>query len=70
MPRILVTTDEPEGREAVVLMQQRVVPGELESDDLCARLVERVGWALVDADEIDHTRPPAGAHPTRMAGEA
>ena len=59
MPRILVTTDGSDGREAAVLLQQRVAPADLESDDrLCARLVERVGWALVDADELERGAPP------------
>ena len=67
MPRILVTADGPDGHEAAVLLQQRVFPSDLETDRLCARLVERVGWALVDADEIEHrTASPAVAR-TRKA---
>jgi hypothetical protein len=58
MPRILVTTDGPDGREATLALHERVAPGELESDGVCARLVERLGWALVDADEIEHGTPP------------
>ena len=54
MPRILVMADEADGRETVVLLQEQVIPSELESDHLSARLIERVGWALVDADEIEH----------------
>jgi hypothetical protein len=44
-----------------VVLQERVVPSDLESDHFSAQLVERVGWALVDADEIEH-RPPASKH--------
>jgi hypothetical protein len=67
MPRILVTTDAPDGHEAV-LLQQRVVPADLETDQLCARLVERVGWALVDADEVEQgTTLPAAVARTRRA---
>jgi hypothetical protein len=40
------------------VLQERVLPSDLESDHFSAQLVERVGWALVDADEIEH-RPPA-----------
>ncbi len=65
MPRILVVTDEGEGREAVVLLQERVVPGELESDRSSALLIERVGWALVDADEVEQEAPSPTAPPAR-----
>ena len=63
MPRILVMADEGEGREAVVLLHERVVPGELETDRSSALLIERVGWALVDADEIEHEAPSPTAPP-------
>ena len=57
MPRILVTADGSDGREKAVVLQERVVPSDLESDHFSAQLVERVGWALVDADEIEHRTP-------------
>jgi hypothetical protein len=66
MPRILVMADEGDGRETVVLLHERVIPSELESDRLSARLIERVGWALVDADEIEQRAPSPGEHPVRM----
>jgi hypothetical protein len=61
MPQILVTADRTDGRETVVLLQERVIPSDLESDHFSARLVERVGWALVDADEVE--RPSIGSGP-------
>jgi hypothetical protein len=66
VPRILVMADEEVGRETVVVLHERVVPSELESDRLSARLIERVGWALVDADEIEQATPSPGALPARM----
>ena len=66
MPRILVMADEGEGREAVVLLHERVVPGELETDRSSALLIERVGWALVDADEVEQGAPSPTAPPARM----
>ena len=69
MPRILVTTDRPDGRETAVLLQERVVPSDLDSDHFSARLIQRVGWALVDADEIEH-RTPAPEHARPMTGAA
>ena len=65
MPRILVTTDGPDGRETAVLLQERVVPSDLDSDHFSARLIQRVGWALVDADEIEHRTPAPEARPAR-----
>jgi hypothetical protein len=61
MPQILVTADGTDGRDTVVLLRERVIPSDLESDHFSAQLVERVGWALVDADEIEH--PEFGAAP-------
>ena len=65
MPRILVTTDGSDGREKAVVLQERVVSSDLESDHFSAQLVERVGWALVDADEIEHRTPAPEARPAR-----
>ena len=65
MPRILVTTDESDQRDTAVVLQERVVPSDLESDHFSALLVERVGWALVDADEIEHRTPAPEARPAR-----
>ena len=62
MPRILVTAEGSDGHETAVLLQERVVPSDLESDHFSAQLVERVGWALVDADEIEHREPARPQH--------
>jgi hypothetical protein len=57
--------DEGDGRETVLLLHERVIPSELESDRLSAQLIERVGWALVDADEIERRAPSPGVSPAR-----
>jgi hypothetical protein len=54
MPQIVVMTDAAASRGATVLLQERVTPSDLERDNSSARLVERVGWALLDAEEIEH----------------
>jgi hypothetical protein len=46
-----------------VVLQERVVPNDLESDHFSAQLVERVGWALADADEMEHRAPTPEATP-------
>jgi hypothetical protein len=53
MPRIVVIADEPTGTEQTVLMKERVVPSDLESDHFSAQLIERVGWAVLDANEVE-----------------
>lgn len=54
MPQILVTTDAPTEADNAVLYQERVSVNDLDSDHGCAQLVERLGWALLDADELEH----------------
>ncbi len=63
MPRILVTTDGSDEREKAVVLQERVIPSDLDSDHFSAQLVERVGWALADADEIEHRSPAPEPRP-------
>jgi hypothetical protein len=38
-------------------MEERLVSTHLESDHASAQLVERVGWAIVDADELERADP-------------
>ena len=51
MPRIVVTT-EPKARNAdtAVLLDERVITDDLASKHFAAQLIERIGWALLDAD--------------------
>ncbi|HEY1286175.1 MAG TPA: hypothetical protein VGF04_08810 [Solirubrobacterales bacterium] len=59
MPQILVMTDVPEKPESEVVYRERVALSDLQSDHFSAQLVERMGWAMLDADEREH-RPQAG----------
>jgi hypothetical protein len=54
MPRILVTTEPVGTPDSAVLLDERVAPGDISSDHFAAQLVERIGWALVDADTVEH----------------
>ena len=58
MPQILVTADRPDDDGAAVLLRERISTLDLESDHFSARLLERVGWALVDADQLEHGSVP------------
>ncbi len=57
MPQILVVTDVPESSESAVVYRERIVLSDLESDHFSAQLVERVGWAMLDADELENQDP-------------
>lgn len=54
MPQILVMTDEPEKPDSAVVYRERIALSDLESDHFSAQLVERVGWAVLDAHELEH----------------
>jgi hypothetical protein len=56
MPHILVLADDASGRPAVVMHQERVAAANLDSDHYRAQLIERVGWAVLDADEHEAGR--------------
>jgi len=52
MPQILVVTDTTQDEDTVVY-RERIATTDLESDHFSGQLVERVGWAVLDADEIE-----------------
>jgi hypothetical protein len=53
MPQILVVTDSPTDAASSVIYRERVSSTDLESDHFSGQLVERVGWALRDANEVE-----------------
>jgi hypothetical protein len=50
MARIIVTTDPTERGEAPVLLEERMYPVHVASDHAAAQLIERLGWAIDDAE--------------------
>ena len=52
MPQIVVSASGPERRGREVF-RERVTPTDLESKLFTAHLVERIEWALSDADSIE-----------------
>jgi hypothetical protein len=52
MPHIIVTADQ--GEEAVML-RERVNVTDFESEHFATQLVERLGWAVSDADQAERT---------------
>jgi hypothetical protein len=61
MARIIVTTDPttegaaPAADAAPVLLDERVYSIHLGNDHDAAQLIERVGWAITDAEEVQRT---------------
>ena len=54
MPQIIVTADRtPEDTEPPILFRERVSVDDFESQHFAAQLVERLGWAVGDADEVN-----------------
>jgi hypothetical protein len=54
MPRIIVTTEESKRPDAPVLLDEWIYPEHLCDDHAAAQLVERIGWAVNDASEVEH----------------
>jgi hypothetical protein len=51
MPRIIVTSNTTGELEGAITLDERISSAELESAHRSAELIERVGWAVHDADE-------------------
>jgi hypothetical protein len=55
MPQILVVADSSQN-EGEVVYRERIARTSLESEHFAGQLMERVGWAVGDADELE-SRP-------------
>ncbi len=56
MPQIIVTTKPSDGRrEEAVMLRERVSVADFESRHFADQLVERLGWAVSDADDVEQT---------------
>ncbi|MDQ2761027.1 MAG: hypothetical protein M3Y17_11545 [Actinomycetota bacterium] len=57
MPQIIVTADRRTDRgrdgEEAVLLRERVIAADFDSDHFATQLVERLGWAVGDAQESE-----------------
>ena len=60
MARIIVTADHAgPGRPAPVLLDESVYSVHLSTGHAAMQLIERLGWALNDAEEVERTDRPA-----------
>jgi hypothetical protein len=55
MARIIVTADSTPDRAAPVLMDESVYSIHLHNEHNAAQLIERLGWAISDAEDTQHT---------------
>jgi hypothetical protein len=55
MPRLIVTTEGGRDHtdETVVVHDERVLASSLDTEHSSAQLIERVGWALQDAEKLE-----------------
>lgn len=54
MAQILIVADPPGEDAGTVVYRERIASTDLESNHFSGQLVERVGWAVRDADRLEH----------------
>jgi hypothetical protein len=68
MPRIIVTTDPSEQRgERPVLLDERVHSVHLSTQHAAAQLVERIAWAISDAEDAERASAVRRPRPPRTS---
>jgi hypothetical protein len=67
MPRVLVTTDPSASAGTAVLLDEQVQAVHLSDDHSAAQLIERLGWAIGEAEatELAQSRRPSRRRPAR-----
>ena len=64
MPQIIVTADPPNAPDgAAVMLRERVNISDFESDHFANHLVERLGWAVGDAHQLEREATTSDARP-------
>jgi hypothetical protein len=61
MPTIIIESNTNSEQEPVVLLREDVQPEHLASEHHAAQLIERVGWAVTDARQVEVTRQAASS---------
>jgi hypothetical protein len=62
MPRIIIVAEDTDGRSQQVVMEERVVAAHFDSDHSTSQLIERLGWAIVDAENLETMKMGAATH--------
>jgi hypothetical protein len=71
MPRVMVITDQAEPRGSRLFLDERVNPVHLSTDHAAMQFIERLGWAISDAEEAEQVevrRPTPGVPSGRVLG--
>lgn len=63
MPHIIVRSDPREGPDTIVTLEEAVLPDNLASRHYSEQLVERLAWAVSDADRAERDHRAAGSSP-------
>lgn len=58
MPRIIVMSESSAEREGAITLDERVASSDMGSGHHAAQLIERVGWAVYDADDTEEGPVP------------
>ncbi|HEY8867325.1 MAG TPA: hypothetical protein VIM22_10345 [Solirubrobacteraceae bacterium] len=53
MPRIIIRANSADDSDGPVMLQERILPQDLESDHYSAQLIERIDWAVGDARQAE-----------------
>jgi hypothetical protein len=61
MPRIIVTTEGGTRPDAPVLLDEWVNPQHLQDEHSADQLIERIGWAVNDAEDLERRHPVPAA---------
>ena len=69
MPRIIVTAEQPTSAAASVLLAETVHPVHLSSDHGARQLIERLRWALGDAEQLERAGSQARGSGAGAAAE-
>jgi hypothetical protein len=65
MARIIVETD-----RGAATLSEKLVSSNLQQDDYAEKLIERVAWALTDAETSDGEHVPGSSRPDILPGVA
>jgi hypothetical protein len=68
VPQIIVMADgSTDHRDATVMFRERVSVSDLESRHFASQLLERLGWAVGDAHEVESEHEHESVQPQRTA---
>jgi hypothetical protein len=68
MPRIIIVAECGGDPSRQVVMEERVVPAHLDTEHSSSQLIQRLGWAIVDAENLEAgAKMGAATHSSRRA---